>query len=458
MKKILLSIIITMASLILLAQDPGDLNLAFGHEGIYFENWVDTLTSSHEIIWLANGNFVIPGCYETRSSCHAPVVAFDEQEVPLEFARYKSASDLIQLLDSVVVERYNGSTGLWSVRWKEKFTYSPGGRLDQMIYGSWMKTEGDRNKYKEDYTYDTAGQLTLTRGYRWDTTTGQWVNNYRQEYFYDAEGNRSSKVSYFWHDDEGLWAEDYRYEYTYDDKGYMIQEIYRVWDEDNSEWINYGKYEYTNDEEGICTQFISYQWDGVISEWVVSYMYEYTFNGDGHETGLMITGWDNTLSQWFNASKNEYGWDDNGEKILELGFVWDTITDEWMYNTKYDYTFDVNGNVNLYSYYRRNNNQSGWDYVDRGFYYYSTADITEIAGNALLMPRVWPNPAADYVVFDIREAGPVWIEIYDMQGRVVASRQLNGNKEVPVNHLHEGLYLYVINGKNRISGKVLIKR
>ena len=57
------------------------------------------------------------------------------------------------------------------------------------------------------------------------------------------------------------------------------------------------------------------------------------------------------------------------------------------------------------------------------------------------------------MVFDIREAGPVWIEICDMQGIVVASRLLNGNKEVPVNHLHEGLYLYIINGKNRISGR-----
>ncbi len=374
------------------------------------------------------------------------------------YTRYESASDLNQLLDSVVVERYNGSTGFWSIRWKEKFTYSTGGRLEQKIYGSWMKTEGDRNKYQEDYTYDTAGQLTLTMGCHWDTTTGQWMNNHRQECFYDTGGNRSSKVSYFWHNDEGLWAEDYMYEYTYDDKGYMIQEIYRVWDEDNSEWINYGKYLYTIAEEGICTQFISYHWDGVISEWVVSYMYEYTFNGDGHETGLMITGWDNMLSQWFNASKIEYGWDGKGEKILELGYVWDTITDEWMYNTKYDYTYDVNGNVTLYSYYRRNNDQSGWDYVDRGINYYSTADITEIAGNTSLIPCVWPNPAADYVVFDIPEAGPVWIEIRDMQGRVVASLQLNGNKEVSVQHLREGLYLYVINGRNRISGKVLIKR
>ncbi len=89
MKKILLSIIITMASLILLAQDPGDLNLAFGHEGIYFENWMDTLTYSHEIRWLANGNFVIPGCYETGSSCHALVMAFDERGVPLEFGNFK---------------------------------------------------------------------------------------------------------------------------------------------------------------------------------------------------------------------------------------------------------------------------------------------------------------------------------------------------------------------------------
>ncbi len=87
MKKILVHIII-MASLILLAQDPGDLNLHSATKEL-FENWVDTLTYSHEIRWLANGNFVIPGCYETGSSCHALVMAFDERGVPLEFGNFK---------------------------------------------------------------------------------------------------------------------------------------------------------------------------------------------------------------------------------------------------------------------------------------------------------------------------------------------------------------------------------
>jgi Secretion system C-terminal sorting domain len=372
--------------------------------------------------------------------------------------RYGPASYIVQLLDSTVVERYNGSTGQWAVRWKEIFSYSSGGRLEQMIYGSWMKTEGDRNKYKEDYTYDTAGQLTLTMGCRWDTTAGQWVNHYRQESFYDTEGNRICLVSYFWHSDEELWAEDFMYEYSYDDKGNMILEIYKVWDEDNGEWMNYGKYVFTNDEEGTCTQFIRYQWDGISSEWMVLYEYVYIFNDDSREIGLMITGWDNTLGQWFNSSKCEYSLDDNGNKILELDYVWDTISDEWVYSTKYDYDYDVNGNVTFYMYDRWNKDQYRWDNVDRGFNYYSMADITDIAGNASPMPCVWPNPADDYVVIEIREAGPVWIEICDMQGRIVASQQLNGNKEVPVHNLCEGIYLYVIHGRNRISGKVVIRR
>ena len=54
-----------------------------------------------------------------------------------------SGAELIQLLDSTVVERYQQSTGKWSRRWKEEFTYSSDGRLEQMIYGSWM-TNGRR--------------------------------------------------------------------------------------------------------------------------------------------------------------------------------------------------------------------------------------------------------------------------------------------------------------------------
>lgn len=369
-----------------------------------------------------------------------------------------SGAEVIHLLDSMVVERYQQSTGQWSTRWKEEFTYSSDGRLEQMIYGSWMKTEGDRNKYKVNYTYDTAGKLTLADGLLWDTTTSKWLNNYKYENFFDTKGNKIREVNYFWHGEDSTWANDYIYEYVYDDNGYLIQEIYKFWKEDIGDWMNYSKSDYFNDEEGICTQFSRYYWDHIANHWVVSYKYEYTFNDDGNEIQLMVTGWDTTQSQWFTAAKYDYSWDDNENKIQDLSYDWDTITDQWVARQKYDYTYDIHGNRISYMLYQWNNERDEWDYFDRGSNYYSSLDITVNAGNESRGQYIWPNPAADYIAIDLHDDGPVWFEIYDIQGRKVASQRLNRNTRIPVFHLDNGVYLYVIYGRDRISGKLLIRK
>lgn len=373
--------------------------------------------------------------------------------------RHKSVYESIHLLDSIIVERYNQTTGQWAQRYKEEYNYSTGGRLLQMIYGSWMKTEGDRHKYKVDFTYDATGNLIMEMGWRWDTITVQWLNNYMSENTYDANGNRIIETSYFWHSDDSLWFDDYIYEYAYDENGYMTQESYKFWDEYNNKWQYYSRFDYTNDENGNCTQFNRFKWDDISDKWVISYHYEYIFDENGHEIQLLVSAWDTILHQGIPDTKHDYSWDGNGNMIRDLYYTWDTITGQWENYKKYDYTYDVNGNVSRYTYDMWNKDISDWTYFDRAFKYYSLLDITGTYGNELSEINVWPNPASDYLIFDIDESGAVKVVIYDMQGRKVLARQLDNSKpQVPVSHLNNGIYLYVIYGSKMYSGKVVIRR
>jgi hypothetical protein len=222
--------------------------------------------------------------------------------------------------------------------------------------------------------------------------------------------------------------------------------------------MNFSKSDYFNDEEGIRTQFIRSYWDSAANQWVASYRYEYTCNEDGNEIQLIVTGWDTAHSQWFTVARYDYSWDENENKLQDLSYDWDTITGQWVNRQKYVYTYDIHGNMISYMLYQWNKEGDEWDYFDRGFKYYSPLDITYNAGNESRGQYIWPNPAADFLVIDLRDNGPVWFEIYDMQGRKVASQRLNGNTRIPLHHLDNGVYLYVIYGRDRISGKVLIRR
>ena len=371
---------------------------------------------------------------------------------------FKSSQEVILLLDSSIAEHYNNSTGQWSRRWKEEFTYTSDGKLSQLIYGNWEKEEGAGNKFKEVYTYNTDGNMILAYCCLWDTITGQWGNDHKHENTFDAKGNKIKETSYFWHRDDSTWANDFIYEYAYDASGYVIQEIYIIWDNGNDQWMNYSKSDYFHDEEGNCTQFFRYYWDQTANQWVVSYKYEYIFNDDGNEIQLMVTGWDTTHSQWFTAAKYDYNWDDNENKIQDLSYDWDTITGQWVARQKYDYTYDIYGNMISYKLYQWNKERDEWDYFDRGSKYYSPLNITYDTDSESRGQYIWPNPAADYIVINLPDYGPVWFEIYDMQGTKVASERLNGNTRIPVFHLDNGVYLYVFYGRDMISGKVVIRR
>jgi hypothetical protein len=111
-----------------------------------------------------------------------------------------------------------------------------------------------------------------------------------------------------------------------------------------------------------------------------------------------------------------------------------------------------------YKLYQWNKERDEWDYFDRGSKYYSPLNITYDTDSESRGQYIWPNPAADYIVINLPDYGPVWFEIYDMQGTKVASERLNGNTRIPVFHLDNGVYLYVFYGRDMISGKVVIRR
>ncbi len=71
--------------------------------------------------------------------------------------------------------------------------------------------------------------------------------------------------------------------------------------------------------------------------------------------------------------------------------------------------------------------------------------------NELAVSAPYPNPANDVVRFDIQNAEPATIEVYDMLGKIVAQRTVSareGEVTLRVQHLQPGLYFCTVRSQN----------
>ena len=92
-------------------------------------------------------------------------------------------------------------------------------------------------------------------------------------------------------------------------------------------------------------------------------------------------------------------------------------------------------------------------------YYYSELNPTAVPGISERKISVYPNPANDYVVFDLPNIyESATVELFDIQGKKVLEQKLPENRQISVSNLHKGLYMYKLNNKGVIyTGKLIIE-
>ena len=91
--------------------------------------------------------------------------------------------------------------------------------------------------------------------------------------------------------------------------------------------------------------------------------------------------------------------------------------------------------------------------------YYSGHEVNGINDISDSGVKVYPNPATDHINFALTGIqGTVLIELFDMQGRLIISKEASGNMYLPVATLTNGLYLYRISYNGKIQqGKIIVK-
>ncbi len=401
------------------------------------------------------------------------------------------------------------SSGNWVYDYKEEYAYS-NGNLSYMGYSTWDntlytwdtlffgRTEYNTNGLltlrekvfdsgfmhdKTEYSYDDEERMVEEIQSDWDYATGSYVYGTKQTYSYDESDNRTSWLEYEWNQTTNEWEGSYIINYEYDTAGNRIYRERLDIDSTNTFVLSW-KNDYTYNSNNQLTYKISHQWENTDSIWIKSYQcnYEYdAYENTIYEDKLL---WDSTANEWVFDYQENFEYDASGNTILQNHQGWDTTSSSLITEYQNDYTYDFEtlyseivfppeyeywniSNLVYFDQYanmmlqknssEQKNNQLTTTEVFNFFYSQKiTSGLVLSEQNEL---KVFPNPASSFIDVEIEDSlQPLTIELYNIQGQKMITKQLTDSKRLDVSGLYSGLYIYRLTQNNQIhSGKILIK-
>lgn len=374
----------------------------------------------------------------------------------------------------------------WVGQRKVDYTLDIKGQFNEVVISYW---DSDNDQWlpsrKESNTWNPAGKLIFYRYYLYDAGNSQWVENIKKELVYNNDGTPDQFQTYEWVEDKAAWITIRKDVYQYDELGREILDTSLSWNSTTETVIYGGKQETVYDTSGIIT-VTSSVWDVASADWIPANKKDYTLNF----SLLIYYTWDPLSGQWKGNSKYEKGitdsgivlfdiyseWDDNTSTFVltdSVGYsydpdgkpsvftysVWDKFSGGWFLYFKDEYSYNEEGNIVLELRYDWDISTSQWKDSERTTWYYSDHAFTPVPGINDRQLRVYPNPASEYVVFDLEDMSPsAAICLFDSQGRLVLQHRLVVNQPVPVGGLAPGIYLYRVNdGRTIYKGKLEVK-
>src|SRR5665648_164308 len=288
--------------------------------------------------------------------------------------------------------------------------------LDSMEYGVVDLITGQMGlSEKDEYTYNSIGNMTQEIGSNWDETASEWVVSWKYDYVYDSNGNMTEEIEYGWDETVSQWVASWKYEFTYDSNGNMTEEIESNLDVISGQWVVGWKYGYTYDSSENVMQEIGYSWDETAEVWVSEWKYEYTYDNSYTKDELLLPYYFPKNPDYFIHKLNGY-----------TEYEWDINSGQW----------NISSELTLY---------------------YSPKIIT--GTNPVIKDEIviYPNPVTDgFRILGLSELSTIILS--DSNGIVWLSKELAINEYVSTSALPPGIYLIRINTRESSTVKKLIKK
>lgn len=365
----------------------------------------------------------------------------------------------------------------------------------------------DKNDYiltdVTSYKYDNQNRKIEETNSYYDQEYDQWYENYLYEFSYNNDGQLSEKIIQFINGDD--WQLSEKIVFIYNTNGDIIEEQTYNFASDwylsnkkentynSNNQIQQSKSFYLQDDEWIETEKIDYFYlNGNLIEKTISYFYDDIYEESYSET---YEYYENGKVKMFKSysiyegeisidSQEEYVYDDKGNLLENIGYELNEDTEEYEKSFKsvinYDYNVGseqvlmpsssngelLNGDfynmpisMDYYAWFAIMNDWFDLNVTSNLFY--STRQIESgLNVNPIekSLINVYPNPAIDIININLDKVyNSANLEILDITGKSILIQNLNFKKDVNVDKLINGSYIYLIELDGQKYGGKFIK-
>lgn len=367
-------------------------------------------------------------------------------------------------------QEWNPTLQTWIPISLEEYSYNHLNKIQSKTqYRSWNNlTKKWKNGYRYAYHYTNSNLMEVILS-EIDIATGLWNLKEVDKYAYNADHLPITKQTLWWNDNDQAFEPRYLDENHYSNNK-LTKTVRHLW---LNQWKQIAQLIYDYDNDNFLDQMSLLIWSNIDNNWSLRRKNLVDYNTKGvmieNQTYLSIGG------GWVGTSRFNKQFDNAGNHDCFVVYEWDTAAQGWGNERKETSNFDFSTTVNElitpfpsedYRHKKLVDSNFIWDtyYLEwvatnRKFYHYSfdqqITDNQEVESSNE-SGRVYPNPVKDVLILDYSDQNDgTEIQVFQMDGRLVLTSQIK-NKQVNLEHLNNGIYIYKFtNGSNQYSGKII---
>lgn len=351
--------------------------------------------------------------------------------------------------------------GEWVNSELDTYTWDDEARIQAIVNQTWVNSSW-RNSFKWESIYNETGLLHQNFYFMWDTLGNAWLDYGRVTFSYDPVTMLPTQALVEIYFEPFGWMNASRTFYTHNEQGLMTELVEDQWSFQYFDWEPHARWYYTYNGENLLSQELRQYWNE--GQYQDSDRETYTYNAQGHLIQRLYEYFGITRA-WIIGGRTTYSY--NAAGLLTIELYEDYINGAWQNSRQDINSYDDNGNlilklVQLWT------GTRAWENAAETTYTYTSIVGVDESLSAMQQVRVYPNPAAVSVNFEIPHGlqGVVTMTIMDLKGAILAQIPVDTgalannrlNWIIPGN-TNNGVYFYRLAASGQVySGQFLIRR
>ncbi len=331
----------------------------------------------------------------------------------------------------------------------------------------------------EEYSHNSAGQLTEYKRRSGDSSSGSWENEIRRSFGYYSTSQLAYRMFFRWDTTASQWGRIDSTVFAYLSGGEISSLTNYSWNDSIQQWQLSSKVDYSYNAGRITLSQTQLR-DSSGSSWQPYLTRTYRHNSAGYVRGYTVAAYRPNTASWDSTFKAEYDYDQNFNPIEERYLPYNPSTQSFVNFFGYRYQYDTNvlfddllapARDQFVPDYRDlihnqpisyqpldwSQSQSQWEVTDSVTYHYSQQPVNL---NEVMLEELssYPNPASDKLSFDLPQEAEIIIEVFNILGQKVMQARLSSQRSLDIGHLKPGSYTLRLHSGEQWYATTLLKK